>query len=67
MRDKATEFTLFVSDLDEAHELRTKMASAGYEPRVVVCAENEDTPYLRTAFIKIAGHGNIRRFLASEV
>ena len=66
MREKTTEFTLFVSDLNEAHELRTRIESAGYEPHVVVCAENQDTPYLRTAFIKIAGHGNIRRFLASE-
>ena len=61
-----TEFTLFVSDLGDGRELRDKMKSAGYDPHVVICAESEDTPYLRSAFIKIAGRTNIQRFLATE-
>ncbi|MXX19006.1 MAG: hypothetical protein F4Z48_05895 [Dehalococcoidia bacterium] len=65
MHDETTQFTLFVSDLVEAQELRETIELAGYQPYVVVCAQDEDTPYLRSALVKIAGHGNIRRFLAS--
>ncbi len=65
MHDRTTQFTLFVSDLEEARALRETIESAGYEPYVVVCAQDRDTPYLCSALVKITGHSNIRRFLAS--
>ena len=62
--ERARQFTLFASELAEARELGAMIESAGYEPRVVVCAKDRDTPYLCSAFVKVSGHSNIRRFLA---
>ena len=66
MQDLARQFTLYVSDLVEAREIGATIKAAGYEPVVVVCAGDQDTPYLQSAFVKIVGRNNIKRFLGPE-
>lgn len=65
MSQRIHEFTLFATDPKEARMLQREVETAGYEVHVVFGSGDQHTPYLQSAFTKIIGPGNIRRFLAT--
>ena len=61
--DGATDWTIFAATIGDAVEVQGLFRAAAYDPAIVICAATDETPYVRSPFVKVTGMQNIRRLL----